>query len=185
MSKLLFFIFYTMRGWKLMPNAPKNVNKAVVIMGPHTSNWDFIMGVVGFAKYGLNGKYLIKSDLFFFPLGWFLKAIGGIPINRKSKNNFTDQAVALFEKNERLHLVFTPEGTRSYNEQWKKGFYHIALKAKVPIFIGFLDYEKKIGGFHGLFQPTGNIDQDIRDLKLILSQYKGKYPEKGIFPATK
>jgi 1-acyl-sn-glycerol-3-phosphate acyltransferase len=184
MGKLLYFFFYKLRGWKLKDNAPVHINHAVIVMGPHTSNWDFIMGRIGFAKYGLNGKFLIKSSLFFFPLGAFLRALGGIPINRGKHNNFTEQAANLFKENKKLHLVFTPEGTRSYNDNWKKGFYYIALKAQVPIFIGFLDYEKKLGGFHCLFEPTGNVDADIIEIKKMLSNYKGKFPEKGINDPT-
>jgi 1-acyl-sn-glycerol-3-phosphate acyltransferase len=106
--------------------------------------------------------------------------LGGVPVNRKKNSNMTDFAVDLFNRSESMYLVFTPEGTRSYNPHWKKGFYYIALKAKVPIYIGYVDYERKIGGFHSLFEPTGNIDEDIKDIKKILSPFKGRYPEKGI-----
>lgn len=167
-------------GWKIDKHSPAGVNKCVVVMGPHTSNWDFIIGRIAFAQYKVNGKYLIKKDLFFFPLGIFLKAIGGIPVDRKKTNNMTDQAVEIFNKYEKIFMVFTPEGTRSYNDKWKKGFYYIAQAAKVPIYIGYIDYKKKIGGFHSLFEPTGNIDEDIKHIKSILSQYSGKYPENGI-----
>ena len=77
-------------------------------------------------------------------------------------------------------MVFTPEGTRSYNPNWKKGFYYIAIKAKVPIYMAYIDYEKKTGGFHGLFEPTGDIKKDIAFLKKELGQYKGRFPENGI-----
>jgi 1-acyl-sn-glycerol-3-phosphate acyltransferase len=123
---------------------------------------------------------LVKKELFFFPLGWFLKAIGGIPVDRKTRNNITNLAVSQFQENEKMFMVFTPEGTRSYNPNWKKGFYYIALKAKVPIYIGYMDYEKKIGGFHSKFTPTGDVEKDIDYIKGILKQYKGKHPENGI-----
>lgn len=168
-------------GWRIDPHAPDGVRKAVIIMGPHTSNWDFIIGKIAFMQYNIKGTYLIKKELFFPPLGWFLKAMGGIPVDRKSNNNFTDQAVAFFEQNESMFMVFTPEGTREYSPNWKKGFYYIAQKANVPIYIGYIDYEKKIGGFDSLFVTTGNADADIAEIKKILSKYKGKYPEKGIF----
>ena len=77
-------------------------------------------------------------------------------------------------------MVFTPEVTRSYNPNWKKGFYYIAQKAKVPIYIGYMDYERKIGGFHSVFEPTGDSNADIKHIKKILSQYKGRFPENGI-----
>lgn len=106
--------------------------------------------------------------------------MGGVPVDRKKNNNLTDIAASYFDNSESLYLLFTPEGTRSYSPNWKKGFYYIAQKAQVPIYIGYVDYEKKIGGFHSLFQPTGDVDADIKEIKKILSQYKGKYPEKGI-----
>ena len=72
-------------GWKVDKHSPEGVKKCVVIMGPHTSNWDFIIGRLAFLAYGVNGKYLIKSELFFFPLGWFLRKTGGIPVKRSGK----------------------------------------------------------------------------------------------------
>ncbi|MFN5417335.1 MAG: 1-acyl-sn-glycerol-3-phosphate acyltransferase [Flavobacteriia bacterium] len=179
MGKILLFILKIF-GWKIDPKSPEGIKKAVIVVGPHTSNWDFVIGKIAFMNYGLSGKFLIKKELFKGPMGWILKAMGGIPVDRKANNNFTEQAVSYFENNETMFMVFTPEGTRSYNPNWKKGFYYIALKAKVPIYIAYMDYEKKIGGFHSLFQPTGDSDADIQKIKDILKNYKGKFPEKGI-----
>lgn len=180
MGKLLYFIL-KLRGWKIDEHTPDGVKKAVIVVGPHTSNWDFVIGKIAFAKYGMKTRFLIKKELFFPPMGWILKCMGGIPVDRKSNNNFTDQAVDYFQNNEKMYMVFTPEGTRSYNPNWKKGFYYIALKAKVPIYIAYLDYANKCGGFHSLFEPSGNADADIEKIKSILTVYKGKYPEKGIY----
>lgn len=180
MGKFLFWIV-KLFGWKIDEHAPKDVKQAVVVVGPHTSNWDFVLGYIAFQKYGITGRYLIKKELFFFPLGFFLRKMGGLPVDRKAKNNFTDQAVELFKKYDDLYLVFTPEGTRSYNPNWKKGFYYIAQKANVPIYIAYMDYEKKIGGFHSIYTPTGDVDGDIKNIKEIMSVYKGRFPENGIF----
>ena len=141
-------------GWKIDKHTPEGVDKCVVVMGPHTSNWDFVIGRLAFASYGVNGRFLIKKELFFFPLGWFLKAIGGIPVDRKSKNNMTECATAQFEENDKMFMVFTPEGTRSYNPNWKKGFYYIALKANVPIIPVAFDFGKKEVGKRSWFKPT-------------------------------
>ena len=168
-------------GWKIDEHEPKGVKKCVVVVGPHTSNWDFIIGRIAFMSYGVKGKYLIKKEAFIPGLGWALKAIGGVPVDRTKNNNITDSAVSLFNENDSLYLVFTPEGTRSYNPKWKKGFYYIALKAKVPIYIAYMDYEKKIGGFHSVFEPTGDVDKDIEYIKSVMGQFKGKYPEKGVY----
>lgn len=179
MRKLAYLIL-KLCGWKVDEHTPDGVKKCVIVVGPHTSNWDFIIGKLAFIHYGVPAKFLIKKELFFFPFGYLLKAMGGLPVDRKKKNNLTELAAEMFEQNERLFLVFTPEGTRSYNPNWKKGFYFIAQKAKVPIYIAYMDYERKIGGFHSLFEPTGEVDKDIRYIKSILKNYKGRFPEKGI-----
>ncbi|MES2589467.1 MAG: 1-acyl-sn-glycerol-3-phosphate acyltransferase [Bacteroidota bacterium] len=175
------FLILKLFGWKIDKFTPTGVKKAVIVVGPHTSNWDFVIGKMAFMNYGIKGRFLIKKDLFFFPFGYILKAMGGIPIDRKKNNNFTEQAVSYFENNDSMFMVFTPEGTRSYNPNWKKGFYHVAIKANVPIYIAYMDYERKIGGFHSLFEPTGNSDEDIQKIKDTLKQFKGKFPEKGIY----
>lgn len=179
MGKFFFWLLKQF-GWKIDSSTPANVKKAVIVVGPHTSNWDFIIGKMAFSFYRVNAKFLIKKELFFPPFGWILKALGGIPVDRKKNNNITAQAVRYFSENESCYLVFTPEGTRSYNPHWKKGFYYIAQNAGVPIYIAYIDYKRKIGGFHSLFEPTGNAESDINYIKTVLSEYSGKFPEKGI-----
>lgn len=179
MGKLLFSIL-KLFGWKIDPKSPDGIKKCVVVMGPHTSNWDFIIGRIAFSQYKVNAKFLIKKELFFPPLGWLLKAMGGIPVDRQKGSNLTDQAVQIIKNADEIFIVFTPEGTRSYNPKWKKGFYYIAQKAQVPIYVGYIDYKKKIGGFDSIFEPTGNVDVDIQELKLRLSKYEGRFPEQGI-----
>jgi len=179
MKKIVRFIFWVI-GWKIDERAPEGIKKCVIVVGPHTSNWDFVLGKMAFITYGVKGKFLIKKELFFPPLGWFLKAIGGVPVDRKQRNNMTETAAKFFNENETMYLVFSPEGTRSYNPNWKKGFYYIAQKANVPIYICYMDYERKIGGFHSIIYPTGNVDEDIKYIKGILRAYKGKFPENGI-----
>lgn len=179
--KIIVRFLLKLFGWKIDQHSPVGIDKCVIVVGPHTSNWDFIIGRMAFIMYGIKPKILIKKELFFPPLGWLLKAVGGIPVDRKKNNNITDMAVKLFNENEKLFMVFTPEGTRKYNPNWKKGFYYIAQKAKVPIYICYMDYERKIGGFHSLFEPTGDVDKDIAYIKSVLSQFKGKVPENGVY----
>jgi 1-acyl-sn-glycerol-3-phosphate acyltransferase len=167
-------------GWEIDKTSPEGIDKCVICMGPHTSNYDFIIGRLAFMQYGVKGSFLIKKELFFPPLGWILKAMGGIPVDRNKNNNFTDQAVSHFTNNETMFMVFTPEGTRSYNPKWKKGFYYIAQKANVPIYIGYIDYKNKKGGFLEIFHPTGDVDEDIYYIKSKLSQFEGRFPENGI-----
>lgn len=180
MRKFIRFLF-KMFGWEIDEHTPEGEKKFIVVVGPHTSNWDFIIGKLAFVTYGVKAKYLIKKEAFVFGFGWLLKRMGGIPVDRKKNNNITEYATKLFEEHEELVLVFTPEGTRSYNPNWKKGFYYIALQAKVPIYIAYIDYSKKKGGFHSKFVPTGDVNADIAYIKSVLSQFKGKHPEKGIY----
>lgn len=180
MGKFLFWLLKRF-GWKIDDHAPSGVKKAIVVVGPHTSNWDFVIGKITFMHYGIKAKYLIKKDLFVFPFGPILKAMGGIPVDRQKKNNMTEQAVKLFSENDEFYLVFTPEGTRKYQPNWKKGFYYIAQEANVPIYIAYMDYKRKIGGFHSLFQPTGDVEADIKYIKNIMADYTGKVPENGVF----
>lgn len=168
-------------GWKIDQKAPEGIKKCVIVVGPHTSNWDFIIGRLAFTMYGIKPKILIKKELFFPPLGWLLKLMGGIPVDRKKNNNITEMAVKLFDEYDEMFMVFTPEGTRKYNPNWKKGFYYIAQKANVPIYICYMDYERKIGGFHSPFYPTGDVEKDIAYIKSIMGQYKGRFPENGVY----
>jgi 1-acyl-sn-glycerol-3-phosphate acyltransferase len=179
MGKFFFWIL-KLAGWKIDSHTPTGVDKAVVVVGPHTSNWDFVIGKIAFMHYKVNTKYLIKKELFVPPFGWLLKWMGGIPVDRKNKSNITEQAVSYLKHSKQCFMVFTPEGTRSYQPEWKKGFYFIAQRAEVPIYIAYIDYKRKIGGFHSLFHPTGDIDADIKYIKGILSEFTGRFPENGV-----
>lgn len=178
MGKIGIFIL-SLYGWRI-DKTPPQVEKCVVCMGPHTSNWDFIIGRITFSYYGVNTKFLIKKELFRFPFGRLTRRMGGIPVDRKKRNNMSQVAIQEFQKNDKLFLVFTPEGTREYNPNWKKGFYHIAMEAKVPIYLAYIDYKNKSGGWDSLFEPTGDMDADIKEIKRKLSKYSGKFPENGI-----
>lgn len=179
MGKFFFWIL-KICGWKIDEHTPQGVKKAVIVVGPHTSNWDFVIGKMAFMYYKVPVKFLIKKELFFPPFGWILKAMGGVPVDRKRKTNITEQVVEYIKTHDEAMVVFTPEGTRSYQPNWKKGFYYIAQQANVPIYIAYIDFKRKIGGFHSLFEPTGDVDKDIKYIKSILSQYTGKVPENGI-----
>lgn len=178
--KIFARLFFRMIGWDIDKKSPNGIDKCVVVMGPHTSNWDFVLGKMAFVSYGINAKYLIKKAAFFFPFGPLLKRMGGIPVDRSKKNNLTSIAADLFKNSDELFLVFTPEGTRSYSPKWKKGFYYIAVEAKVPICIAYVDYKNKKGGFHSVFHPSGDVDADILKIKKVLSQFEGRFPTMGV-----
>lgn len=157
---------------------PSDIQKAVVISAPHTSGLDFMIGRLGFYLIGIRKvKFLIKKEMFRFPLGILIRALGAIPVDRGRKNNMVDQVTKMFNEKKRFYLLITPEGTRKYTTNWKKGFYQIALKAKVPIVIGFIDYSKKECGIGSVLYPSGDFEKDF---KIITDFYKTKtarYPK--------
>ena len=146
-------------------------------MAPHTSNTDFYIGMLGFWSLGINAKILIKKEAFKPVIGFFLKKLGGMPVDRNKKNNLTETVTTYFDQNEELIVLFTPEGTRSYNEKWKKGFYYIAKSAQVPIILGYMDFDKKIGGFFSDFEPTWNEEEDFKTIKSYYKDITPKVPE--------
>lgn len=179
MGKICYWIL-RMFGWKIDPLPNDFQKKAVVVVGPHTSNWDFVVGKMTFVYYKINAKFLIKKELFFPPFGWILKRMGGIPVDRARRANVTKQVVDYFNSNDECIVVFTPEGTRSYQPNWKKGFYYIAQNANVPIYISYIDFKTKTGGFISLLHPTGDIEKDLLVIKRAIFPHKGKFPENGI-----
>lgn len=148
------------------------------MMAPHTSNWDFFYGWFGYSSLGVNSKYLIKKEAFAFPIGIITKALGGIPVDRKASTNIVLQVGELFRQREELLITITPEGTRSLNYNWKRGFYYIALNAGVPIGIGFLDYKNKVGGIGKIIMPTGDYEEDMKIIEEFYSDKHACYPEK-------
>ncbi|GAB4130043.1 MAG: lysophospholipid acyltransferase family protein [Raineya sp.] len=173
LAKFLLFL----SGWKIKGQIPP-VAKTVMIAAPHTSNWDFFYTVVIFSALGVRIRFLGKKSLFKFPLGIIMRFFGGIPIDRSKNNNFVSVAAEMIQKQEKIILLVPVEGTRSYTEQWKSGFYYIAQEAGVPISLGFLDYAKKEGGFFDdLFMPTGNYVEDLEKIQLYYKDVQGKYPQ--------
>ncbi|MCI7728957.1 MAG: 1-acyl-sn-glycerol-3-phosphate acyltransferase [Bacteroidales bacterium] len=151
--------------------------KCVVCIAPHTSNWDFIVGILFKYATNLQASFFMKKEWFRFPLSIIMKLLGGIPIDRSKKNNVTDIIAEEFNKRDSLIIGLTPEGTRSLNYEWKKGFYYIAQKANVPIVLAYIDFKKKKVGYNKLLIPT-NYEDDIIMIKKYYSNINAKYPEK-------
>ena len=177
-SKLLDRIMKN-HGWKFVVNIPP-INKCVICAAPHTSNWDFIMGELASRSVGLKAKFLMKDTWFFFPLKYLLRALGGIPVSRSHRTNVTGGVIDSFNRHDNLAVAVTPEGTRSRNSHWHKGFLYIAKEAGVPIVLGYFNYEKKIVCLDRIFEPTDDVDADMLAIKRYYDKAdcKGKYPEK-------
>jgi 1-acyl-sn-glycerol-3-phosphate acyltransferase len=178
MFRLLSKFIYSIAGWKVVGKEFSNIKRCIVVMAPHTSNWDFILGRLGYASLGMDVHFLIKKESFRFPWGFFVKAIGGIPVDRKHSTNVVSTITEMFKTNEHLILTITPEGTRSLNNHWKRGFYQIALHSNIPLLLGYLDYRNKEAGFGCLFEPTGNYEQDLAEIEAFYETKTARYPEK-------
>lgn len=163
-------------GWKINLEV-EPVLKCVVSVAPHTSNWDFIIGKMLCSAIGYKVSFLMKKEWFFFPLGYLLKAMGGIPVDRKKKTNMTERMIELFQERKKLYLVIAPEATRKRTTEWKRGFYYIALGAGIPIALAYLDYKNKVAGIPPYFIPTGDEDRDMARIKSFYSRFTGKNPE--------
>lgn len=153
-------------------------DKYIISLAPHTSNWDFLIGQLYMRAENLNANFLMKKEWFFWPLGILARKVGGIPVYRSKKTHMTNQLAEIAKKREKFCLTITPEGTRSKNPQWKKGFYFIALEAEIPILLYAIDYERKLIQCTRTFVPTGDVEADMKVIKQYYKDFKGKHPEK-------
>ncbi len=174
--RFLARLILDMFGWKVQ-GGPPPFKKMIILEAPHTSNWDFVLGKLQCVAYGIKPLILIKKEMFFFPLGFILRGLGAFPVERGRKNNMVDNLVKEFNEREVFSLIITPEGTRKKRKVWKKGFYLIADKAKIPIILGFLDYKKKIVGLDEVFHTTGDIDKDMKEIQLYYKNIHPRFPE--------
>lgn len=175
-SKLLLRI----AGWRVditLPDYPKSI----ICVAPHTSNWDFILGKLAYASVGRKAGFLMKESWFRWPLGAIFRAIGGIPVPRRNKKqSLTEVIVKKFHESSRLVLAITPEGTRKATAKWHSGFLYIARDAGVPLVLGAIDYKYKRIIVDRTYTPTGDVEQDMRNIKEYYSQFHGRYPDKFI-----
>ena len=169
-------------GWKVLPFTPTD-KKYIVIVAPHTSFWDFVVGKLVCVQKGIFAKFFIKKEFFFFPIKYALKALGGIPIDRKHAQNIVSYTTELFEKSENLVIIITPEGTRKRVEKWKKGYYLLAKRANVPIYTGFMDFKTRDCGIIKQVPVTGNYEEDFKEIEKIYRGMHGKHPERfNLYP---
>ena len=169
-------LLLTLFGWRMV-GQPPDAPKYLIVFAPHTSNWDLPIGYVVARAFKLAPSWIGKHVLFRPPFGRLFRWIGGIPVDRRSRNNAVEQVVQAFNDRERVVLAITPEGTRKKTSHWKTGFYYIALGAQIPMQLAFLDYRRKIGGFGPLIMPSGDIDADLSIMRGFFSGIAGKYPD--------
>lgn len=181
MLRPVYSIIFKLIGWQIEGSFPSEIKKYIVAVAPHTSNWDFVIGVMARSILRLqHAKFLAKSQLFKPPFGWLFRWLGGYPVDRSSSHDMVHQVASLFDADTEFVLAIAPEGTRKKVERLKTGFYYIAKEAEVPIIPCGFDYEKKKVIVGRPFYPTENLEADVRILTQFYSSIKGKNPELGI-----
>lgn len=179
--RLIWSLYLRILGWTLKGSFPYHIKKCVVIVGPHTSSWDFVIGIAFRSKLRLtHAKYLGKAELFKGPFGFIFRKLGGYPVERSEQHNMVDQAASLFEGKDMFRLVLSPEGTRKKVERLRTGFYYIAKKAGVPIVMAGMDFARKEVSFSEPLYPSGNEAADFQKIYQFYAPISGKIPEQGM-----
>lgn len=163
-------------GWKVVVSTP-NFQKSIICVAPHTSNWDFILGELAINAVGRKSGFLMKSSWFVFPLGSFFRALGGIPVKRNKNCSLVSTIIELYKEREEMTLAVTPEGTRKKTNHWKTGFLRIAYGAKVPIQLAAIDYAEKEISLTEVFEPTYDLNTDMKRIKEYYKHFQGRHPE--------
>jgi 1-acyl-sn-glycerol-3-phosphate acyltransferase len=180
MARFFYQLFFKIFGWQIKGTIPSEVKKYVMIVAPHTSNIDFMVGLAARSIMRLETKYLAKKELFKPPFGWLFYALGGYPVDRSINTNIVDKVVEIFNSHDRFSICITPEGTRKHAETWKTGFHKIARHAGIPIIMVAFDYRTKTVFAEPPFYPSEDLMADLEKIKEYYRQFKGKYPENGV-----
>ncbi len=165
-------------GWRVEIAWPP-VPKCVIIVYPHTSNWDFLLGYLAKIAVGIPAHWIGKDTLFRWPVAGLLRRMGGIPVNRRESTGLIGQLAREFERRSWMWLALAPEGTRSYADHWKSGFYHLALKAKVPLGLAFIDYRARVLGLETYLTLTGDEKADLESIREVYAGKVGKHPDQA------
>jgi 1-acyl-sn-glycerol-3-phosphate acyltransferase len=163
-------------GWKLEVTVPDEP-KLVVIAAPHTSNWDFVFGLAAVLALELDLHWFAKHTIFAGVWGGLFRALGGIPIDRSAAGGVVRQTARTFDERRQLIIGLAPEGTRSRVAQWKRGFYHLANEAQVPVLVAGIDYRRKVIGTGPLFRTSGDWDADMAPVFAFYRGIAAKKPE--------
>ena len=175
----LLLWFYRTRGWQATGQPPAD-RRCVIIAVPHTSNWDFVNFLGLTDALGIEAHFMGKTGLFRWPMGRFMRDMGGVPVDRGGGRNQVEAMVAEFARRREFMLVIAPEGTRAGVRQWRTGFYYIALAAGVPLVCGMMDYRTRTGGLGPAFMPTGDYAADMARVFDFYRAATPRYPERAI-----
>lgn len=158
-----------------MGKYPHEVKKKLLIAAPHTSNWDFPLGILVRGVIKADVKYVGKAPLFKAPLGWIMRPLGGIPVETDRSTNFVQAVVKEYNRREELSILIAPEGQRVKTEKFRTGFYYIAKLANIPILPAVLDFDKKEFRFLDLVYLTDNAEKDIAAIQDLYRGIRGLY----------
>ena len=164
-------------GWKIKGEFP-DINKSIIVFAPHTSYFDGLYGKLYLTNAGIKYKFLSKKEFFKFPMKYFFKAFGSIPVYKNKE--YVNHIVELFNNSKELHIVLSPEGHLAKTDHWKKGFYYIAKKANVPIVVGYIDYKKKEIGIKGVMKNISDMNDTMNGISKMYKNVNAKYPENFI-----
>lgn len=174
MAQILSRFILKLWGFTITGIDPERYPKKIYAVYPHTSNWDFPLGILLRAAVPIKVNFIAKDSLFKPPFGWFFRYLGGIPVDRNSSNNFVDTMVSIYNDYDRIAFAIAPEGTRKKVTKFKSGFYYIALKAGIPIILVTFDYGKGVCDFSEPFYPFGDYKEDMKKIVAHFSGAKGK-----------
>lgn len=182
LQRLCSFILFKVMGWKenVTVKAP---NKYIIALAPHTSNFDFILGILYSRAKGFRCDFLIKKEWFVWPFGGLMRRLGGIPVQRNKKTSLTDQLANEALSRKTFHLCITPEGTRKPTTQWKRGFYYISLKARIPILLYGADYATKTVHCTKMLCADGNVEEQMKEIMSYYAPFTGRHPQNFIIPS--
>ena len=168
------FIFHKLLGWKIAGDFDRTIRKSVVIVAPHTANFDFVVCALTRRILGAQINWLGKKALFAWPIGWYFRWMGGEPLDRNKSQNKVEAIADVFNNLDEFRLALAPEGTRKKVNEWKTGYYFIAIKAGVPIIPVSLDYPSKTISIGKEFYPSGVIEEDEPKLRKFFKGARGK-----------
>ena len=151
--------------------------KCVVVVAPHTSNWDFPAGLLAKWVLGIDFRWVGKDTMFASPLGPLFRRWGGIPVNRRESSGFVAQMRAALEAHDDFRLTIAPEGTRAAVPRWRSGFWHLARAAQVPIGLAYIDYARREIGVGAWLETTGDADADVARMAAFYARFTAKHPE--------
>lgn len=170
---------YRRHGWRAEGVVP-TPRRFVIIAAPHTSNWDFVYYLGLTQELGIKTRFMAKSSLFRWPIGGFMRAMGGVEVDRKSSHNYVQAMVDAFASQDEFILTVAPEGTRGKTRRWKTGFYQIALAANVPLVVGLMDYGRKVGGLGPIIWPSGDFRADMEKVLAVYRTCIPRHPELAV-----